>query len=86
MQIEDVRRIIEDNDVRTVIIGGTDPAGTLRAAIRPSVRSTESSPAASGKVRPWTRRLAGMSRKRSSIEPTPMAASIACRSASEWGR
>ena len=30
MQIEDVRRIIEDNDVRTVIIGGTDPAGILR--------------------------------------------------------
>lgn len=30
MQIEDVRRIIEENDVRTVIIGGTDPAGILR--------------------------------------------------------
>lgn len=30
MQIEDVRRIIADNDIRTVIIGGTDPAGILR--------------------------------------------------------
>ena len=30
MHIEEVRRIIADNDVRTVIIGGTDPAGVLR--------------------------------------------------------
>lgn len=30
MHIEEVRSIIADNDVRTVIIGGTDPAGVLR--------------------------------------------------------
>ena len=44
---------------------------------------TGSSPARLGSSSPRTRRLAGMSAKRSSIEPTPMAASIACLSAAE---